>query len=161
MVLFTGTSDPAEGGRWHVGLLDDLSCLALPQPLGRKVLEAWSYGPRRTVPAADVAGVFAYLLAVDEDPNLLRRDKQVSRLREALQAKAFAPRDVVADGLIGVQWWDNTGQDRALVLHTLWVDANHASTHLRHSFEEAPLPTEPVPTTDGVPPGCVDAEGAG
>ncbi len=155
MVLYTGTSDPARRGWWHVGLLDDLSGQELPAPHGRKVLEAWNYGPSRTVSAVDVATVMSLLLASDEDPGLLRRSKQIERMRPDLQQKAFAPREVVADGLIGVQWWDNSGPDTALVLHTFWVSPTFESTHLRVDFPDAPGTDGAVPTPDGAGQGRV------
>jgi hypothetical protein len=107
--VFTASIDPAQLGRHatRTGIVDGGAIYSQTDAMSR-VARAWSYGAKRTVPAATVAEVFAVLHSATGGSSTFTSDaalqtfKRVSGPRRA--AAAVLPSELTVDGLPAVTY---------------------------------------------------------
>lgn len=75
-------------------------------PAMARVMTAWDYGPKRTVPPAAVARVLGVLQGSSKDPTgALLSEADLKSVAEELQAGLFVPREIEVDGKPAVEYW--------------------------------------------------------
>lgn len=75
------------------------------------VLEAWSYGPERTVPPERVALVLGVFEGGSREPaDALVTQAQIDAMSETQKKVIFLPRETTVDGKPAIEYWATSGE---------------------------------------------------
>ena len=98
-------SPPEESSGFAVGLVSRDDVVLKTEPAMDRAVTAWGYGPERTVSAAVVAKVVAYLHSGSHSVNALLDMETVAGVRKDYRKRLFAPREKTVASLPAVEFW--------------------------------------------------------
>lgn len=104
---------PKEGrpGRYSYGVVAGDTIESDRKKATTMVLDAWSYGPERTVPPERVALVLGLFEGGSREPaDAFVTQAQIDEMREEQKAVMFLPRETTVDGKPAVEYWAASGE---------------------------------------------------
>ena len=93
-------------GRYSYGVVEGATIESDRKKATTMVLEAWNYGPERTVPPERVALVLGLFEGGSREPaDAFLTQAQIDDMREEQQELMFLPRETTVDGKPAVEYW--------------------------------------------------------
>lgn len=102
---------PGRPGRYSYGVVKGNTVESDRKKTTTMVLEAWNYGPERTVPPERVALVLGVFEGGSREPaDALVTQAQIDAMREEQKKVLFLPRETTVDGKPAVEYWATSGE---------------------------------------------------
>jgi hypothetical protein len=102
---------PGRPGRYSYGVVKGDAVESDRKKATTMVLEAWGYGPERTVPPERVALVLGVLEGGSREPaDALVTQAQIDAMSETQKKVIFLPRETTVDGKPAVEYWATSGE---------------------------------------------------
>lgn len=114
LTVFTArVPSPKKGrpGRHVYGVASDTEVITDRARATTRVLDAWDYGPERSVPPEKVARVFGVLQGGSRDPTeALLTPQHIAAMGAHLEDGLFVPREAEVEGRPAVEYWITGGE---------------------------------------------------
>lgn len=105
LAVFKAIVTSAQPVAYSVGVVHQGEVITDRADALKRVVAAWGYGARRTVPVVQVAAVFGALEVSDQAWRPILTREQIDAMSSRRRQMVFLPREATVDGKPAVQYW--------------------------------------------------------